>query len=400
MSGPSTVEDLERQFSKDDERNGIFALLSLSAGGPTHPRKGGSPGKRKRSQGALSPGGRARPGSESASPYRREMQQKLPEWVLEIQRTMERMTSGKGQPGQRDPHATPMSFITREFFYSETDAPWFREKPLVGVLKDLGLSQVHHLHRHEWWALLSLVGGSEKPRRLSEAFLHDSRMELQRYRDSVFDKGNGKVPFVVGEGVTAIHPVQRELHDGVILTLSKDACRVQFDKVDLGVHLVRTSDIAKKRSMSFVMPPLHYFMQQYVHSNTPSPQKPEDIHGQTTPRGGEERHMERVMGMIQHILQEVSQHQDADMIQQHVDAVFDTCVRIVEENKADTVCLLRPQHQSRQGSENNVHIREKVHSLLQEGLSNRIKEYMKVLTMLYQFPDVFDSMMDAMKHSS
>ena len=106
------------------------------------------------------------------------------------------------------------------------------------------------------------------------------------------------------------------------------------------------------------------------------------------------------MGMIQHILQEVSQHQDADMIQQHVDAVFDTCVRIVEENKADTVCLLRPQHQSRQGSENNVHIREKVHSLLQEGLSNRIKEYMKVLTMLYQFPDVFDSMMDAMKHSS
>ena len=399
----------ERHYSVDEERNGIYALLSLSAAGQQGPARMGSPGKvgigkRKRSQVALSPVGRSRPHAEIGSPYRRETV-KLPEWTVKMQKMLERVVSGQCPPGKKDVHGTPMSFITREFFYSEIDAPWYREKTMDGVLRDLGLPFTPVLlHTYEWWALLSLMGDS-KPRRLSEAFLHESRMELQRYRDGLSED---KVPFVVGQGVTAIHPVRRELHDGVILTLSKDACRVQFDKIDLGVHLVRTSDIGKKGSllmpeipMSFVMPPLHYFMQQYVHSNAASPEKMGNVvdanrgYGHSKDVGGKGQ-IKGVMGIMQHILDAVSQHQDAGMIQQHVDGVFDSCMSIIEANKKGEPCMLKPKHVSTQGPENQSRVRDHVHGLLQTGLSNRIKEYVKILMVLYRFPDVFDAMMEAM----
>lgn len=399
-------------YSVDEERNGIYALLSLSAAGQG-PEKLTSPGrqqqrvKRKRSEGLSSPPVKA----ETGSTYTRDVVEiRLPGWVVKTQQMLERLTSGQRRSGQEDVHGTPMSFITREFFYSDTDSAWYRDDGgMKRILENLGLGEAQVcLHKHEWWALLSLMGG--KPRRLSETFLHESRIDLQHYRDDA-----QKVPFVVGQGVTAIHPMRQELHDGVILTVSKDACRVQFDKVDLGVHAVRTSDIGKKSDPVMVqtdggvpcmMPPLHFFMQQYVHStsNTTSPQKLETLprivntHDERLNKMGEDGHLRQMVGMIQHVLHAVSQHQDAETIDRHVDTVFESCLHIIEDSKTTKRCLLQPR------SGRDIHAVKKeyqsravecVQERLQNDLSDRIRDYIKVLMVLYRFPDIFDDMMDA-----
>lgn len=46
-------------------------------------------------------------------------------------------------------------------------------------------------------------------------------------------------PLSVGQRVIAIHPKTRELHDGSILTVDRDKCRVQFDRPEIGVEFVR-----------------------------------------------------------------------------------------------------------------------------------------------------------------
>lgn len=45
-------------------------------------------------------------------------------------------------------------------------------------------------------------------------------------------------PLSVGQRVIAIHPRTRELHDGSVLTVDHDKCRVQFDRPVLGVEFV------------------------------------------------------------------------------------------------------------------------------------------------------------------
>lgn len=45
-------------------------------------------------------------------------------------------------------------------------------------------------------------------------------------------------PLSVGQRVIAIHPKTRELHDGSVLTVDHDRCRVQFDRPELGVEFV------------------------------------------------------------------------------------------------------------------------------------------------------------------
>jgi len=90
-----------------------------------------------------------------------------------------------------------------------------------------------------------------KPRRFSEHFLLEEREKLKQYRDSVrrhyseLRTGIGEglptdlaKPLSVGQRVIALHPKSRELHDGSVLTVDQDKCRVQFDRPKLGVEFV------------------------------------------------------------------------------------------------------------------------------------------------------------------
>ena len=45
-------------------------------------------------------------------------------------------------------------------------------------------------------------------------------------------------PLSVGQRVIALHPKTREVHDGSVLTVDHDKCRVQFDRPDIGVEFV------------------------------------------------------------------------------------------------------------------------------------------------------------------
>ena len=45
-------------------------------------------------------------------------------------------------------------------------------------------------------------------------------------------------PLFVGQRVIALHPKTREVHDGSVLTVDHDKCRVQFDRPEIGVEFV------------------------------------------------------------------------------------------------------------------------------------------------------------------
>ena len=87
---------------------------------------------------------------------------------------------------------------------------------------------------------------------MSKQFLHEEREKLAQYRDSVrqhYTELRSGVreglptdlarPLAVGQRVIACHPRTRELHDGNVLTVDHNQCRVQFDRPELGVELVK-----------------------------------------------------------------------------------------------------------------------------------------------------------------
>lgn len=87
-----------------------------------------------------------------------------------------------------------------------------------------------------------------KPRRLSSRFLQQEREKLEQYRESVrshYAELRAGVreglptdlarPLSVGQRVIACHPKMREVHNGSILTVDRNRCRVQFDRPELGV---------------------------------------------------------------------------------------------------------------------------------------------------------------------
>lgn len=49
----------------------------------------------------------------------------------------------------------------------------------------------------------------------------------------------------------AIHPRTREVHDGSVLTVDHDKCRVQFDRPEIGVEFVMVLDSFKLFFPSF-----------------------------------------------------------------------------------------------------------------------------------------------------
>ncbi|MBA0771205.1 hypothetical protein Gotri_019703 [Gossypium trilobum] len=139
-----------------------------------------------------------------------------------------------------------------EWFYSAIDYAWFAKREFVEYLNHVSLDHIPRLTRVEWGVIRSSLG---KPRRLSEHFLLEEREKLKQYRESVrqhytqlrVGTREGLAtdlapPLCVGQRVIAIHPKTREVHDGKVLTVDHDRCRVQFDSPDLGVEFVMDID--------------------------------------------------------------------------------------------------------------------------------------------------------------
>ncbi|EOY11451.1 DIRP,Myb-like DNA-binding domain, putative isoform 1 [Theobroma cacao] len=139
-----------------------------------------------------------------------------------------------------------------EWFYSAIDYAWFAKREFVEYLNHVGLGHVPRLTRVEWGVIRSSLG---KPRRFSERFLHEEREKLKHYRESVRQHYSQlrvgareglptdlAYPLSVGQQVIAIHPKTREAHDGKVLTVDHDRCRVQFDSPELGVEFVMDID--------------------------------------------------------------------------------------------------------------------------------------------------------------
>lgn len=139
-----------------------------------------------------------------------------------------------------------------EWFYSAIDYPWFAKSEFVEYLNHVGLGHIPRLTRVEWGVIRSSLG---KPRRFSKQFLQEEREKLEQYRESVrthyaeLRAGTREGlatdlarPLSVGQRVIACHPRTREIHDGSVLTVDRNRCRVQFDWPELGVEFVKDID--------------------------------------------------------------------------------------------------------------------------------------------------------------
>uniref|UniRef100_A0A5B6ZU57 SANT domain-containing protein n=1 Tax=Davidia involucrata TaxID=16924 RepID=A0A5B6ZU57_DAVIN len=143
-------------------------------------------------------------------------------------------------------------WCTFEWFYSAIDYPWFTKREFVEYLNHVGLGHVPRLTRVEWGVIRSSLG---KPRRFSEHFLGEEKEKLKQYRESVrkhYTELRAGIreglptdlarPLSVGQRVIALHPKTREVHDGSVLTVDHDKCRIQFDRPELGVEFVMDID--------------------------------------------------------------------------------------------------------------------------------------------------------------
>ncbi|KAL7584291.1 hypothetical protein Lser_V15G44887 [Lactuca serriola] len=143
-------------------------------------------------------------------------------------------------------------WCTYEWFYSAIDYPWFAKREFVEYLNHVGLGHIPRLTNVEWGVIRSSLG---KPRRFSENFLREERGKLWQYRESVREhytelRSGAREglptdlarPLSVGQRVIALHPELREVHDGSVLTVDNDKCRVQFDRPELGVAFVKDVD--------------------------------------------------------------------------------------------------------------------------------------------------------------
>ncbi|KAI7750261.1 hypothetical protein M8C21_015970 [Ambrosia artemisiifolia] len=143
-------------------------------------------------------------------------------------------------------------WATYEWFYSAIDYPWFAKREFVEYLDHVGLGHIPRLTKVEWGVIRSSLG---KPRRFSRNFLREEREKLWQYRESVrkhyteLRSGTREGlptdlarPLAVGQRVVALHPESREVHDGSVLTVDHDKCRIQFDRPELGVAFVKDID--------------------------------------------------------------------------------------------------------------------------------------------------------------
>ncbi|CAB4298904.1 unnamed protein product [Prunus armeniaca] len=135
-----------------------------------------------------------------------------------------------------------------EWFYSAIDYPWFAKREFVEYLDHVGLGHVPRLTRVEWGVIRSSLG---RPQRFSEQFLKEEKEKLNQYRESVrthyaeLNAGtrdglltDSARPLSIGQHVIAFHPRAREIHNGIVLTVDRSRCSVQFDQLELGVEYI------------------------------------------------------------------------------------------------------------------------------------------------------------------
>uniref|UniRef100_A0ACD5VCU4 Uncharacterized protein n=1 Tax=Avena sativa TaxID=4498 RepID=A0ACD5VCU4_AVESA len=143
-------------------------------------------------------------------------------------------------------------WCTYEWFYSAVDYPWFMNNEFVNYLNFAKLSHLSRLTRSEWSTIRSSLG---KPRRFSDHFLAVEKEKLEDYRENVrkyyAELSDGlrdslpadlARPFSVGQHVIVRHPSTRELCDGKVVIMERDCYKVQFDRTDLGVDMVKDTD--------------------------------------------------------------------------------------------------------------------------------------------------------------
>ncbi|KAM0822295.1 hypothetical protein ACQ4PT_071589 [Festuca glaucescens] len=143
-------------------------------------------------------------------------------------------------------------WCTYEWFYSAVDYPWFMNNEFVNYLNFAKLSHLSRLTRSEWSTIRSSLG---KPRRFSDHFLAVEKEKLEDYRENVrkyySELSDGlrdslpadlARPFSVGQNVIVRHPSSRELCDGKVVLMERDCYKVQFDRPDLGVDIVKDTD--------------------------------------------------------------------------------------------------------------------------------------------------------------
>jgi hypothetical protein len=71
-------------------------------------------------------------------------------------------------------------------------------------------------------------------------------------------------PLSVGQRVIAIHPKTRDLHDGSVLTVDHDRCRVQFDRAELGVEFVKVIAFLNLCVLYFLLSCVVYSFSDFV----------------------------------------------------------------------------------------------------------------------------------------
>ncbi|XP_057499348.1 protein ALWAYS EARLY 2-like isoform X1 [Actinidia eriantha] len=143
-------------------------------------------------------------------------------------------------------------WCTFEWFYSAIDYPWFANSEFVEYLNHVGLGDIPRLNRVERGVIRKSLG---KPRRFSEQYLLEEKEKLKQYRESVrrhYAELRAGIrdglptdlarSLSVGQRVIALHPKSREVHDGSVLTVDHDKCRIQFDRPELGVEFVMDID--------------------------------------------------------------------------------------------------------------------------------------------------------------
>ena len=196
------------------------------------------------------------------------------------------------------PSAARRRWFLAEHFYGSIDKPWFRAVGYAPFLRHLGLRfPSRAFTKKEWLAIRRALG---KPRRLSLPFLRRERVALEKWRGAtregwakrlaeasaaprrakaesgsdaagappgddtasnavpasadaeletrdgpptVVDDWNPK-PFEVGDRVAARHPRVLNVNTGSILIARGARHLVQFDRIELGVELVRDINIA------------------------------------------------------------------------------------------------------------------------------------------------------------
>ena len=186
------------------------------------------------------------------------------------------------------PSAARRRWFLAEHFYGTIDKPWFVADGYGPFLTHLGLDKPEQkFSKKEWLEVRTAMGA---PRRLSLPFLRHERISLERWRVEtrnawarsagavskasvpvatamVTDDAEGAQTtasqaaledteqeedlsedlsraFEVGDRVAARHPRVLNVNTGSILVLRGARCLVQFDRVELGVELVKDINIA------------------------------------------------------------------------------------------------------------------------------------------------------------